>query len=267
MYQSLPSFLKKTGYKNPNDELHTVFQDAFDTDKHFFSWFENNQEKLKCFNEYMALRRKADTSWLSVYPVAEQTKGWDPEKPVYVNIGGGIGHQCEQFKGQYPNVPGRVILQDLPSSIEKALPTPGVENMAHNFFEPQPIKGLTPFPFSSKLFDSLRFNIPLSTGAKFYFSRNVLHNHTDHKVRQILENTKSAMGPDSVILLDEFVLPEERVSEYASCMDLTMMAAFAAMERSEVQWSKILNDVGLKLVKTYRYNPVSYESVMDVRLQ
>lgn len=62
------------------------------------------------------------------------------------------------------------------------------------------------------------------------------------------------------------VLPEIGVNAYASAMDLTMMSAFAAMERTEPQWRKIIEDVGLRLVKTYNYNPVSYESVMDVRL-
>lgn len=90
----------------------------------------------------MAFRREPKLSWLTVYPVEQETHGWDDaSRPIYVNIGGGIGHQCAQFKEQYPNLPGRVILQDLPHSIAKAMPTPGVENMAHNFFEPQPIKG------------------------------------------------------------------------------------------------------------------------------
>lgn len=74
------------------------------------------------------------------------------------------------------------------------------------------------------------------------------------------------MGPESIILLDEWVLPETGVSSYAACMDLTMMAAFSAMERSESQWLKIFEEVGLKLVKTYPYNPENYECVMDLRL-
>lgn len=126
---------------NPNDELHTVCQEAWNTDLHQFAWFENHPKNLKFFNDYMAYRREPQVSWLSVYPVEEQTKNWDSSKPVYVNIGGGIGHQCAQFKEKYPNVPGSVILQDLPHSIEEALPTPGVVNMAHNFFDPQPVKG------------------------------------------------------------------------------------------------------------------------------
>lgn len=104
-------------------------------------------------------------------------------------------------------------------------------------------------------------------GAKFYFTRGVLHNHPDHKVRILLENTKSAMAPDSIMLLDEMVLPETGVNSYAAAMDITMMSAMAGMERSEAQWKALLESVGLRLVKTYKYNPTSYEAVMDVRLQ
>ena len=89
----------------------------------------------------MALRRGPELSWLTVYPVREEAAGWEEEKPLYVNIGGGIGHQCAQFVDLYPDVPGRIILQDMPHSIEKALPTPGVEAAVHNFFDPQPVKG------------------------------------------------------------------------------------------------------------------------------
>ncbi len=74
------------------------------------------------------------------------------------------------------------------------------------------------------------------------------------------------MATDSVILLDEMVLPEVGVSPYAAAMDLVMMSAFAGMERTESQWRRIIESVGLKLVKTYVYNATSYESVMDVRL-
>lgn len=60
----------------------------------------------------MATRRDAAETWLSVYPVEDETKGWHPEAPVYVNIGVGIGHQCAEFKARYLQVPGRVISLD-----------------------------------------------------------------------------------------------------------------------------------------------------------
>ncbi|KAK3360905.1 S-adenosyl-L-methionine-dependent methyltransferase [Lasiosphaeria ovina] len=242
-YLAIPEYLKKNGYKSPTDELHTVFQDAYKTDKHAYAWFGDNPANLVYFNDFMALRRESDLSWLSVYPVEAATKGWHAEAPVYVNIGGSIGHQCAQFKAVHPNVPGRVILQDLPHSIAQALPTPGVENMVHNFWNPQPVHG-----------------------AKFYFMRGVLHNHPDLKVQTLLELTKAAMTADSVLLIDEMILPETGVNVDTTSMDLTMLAAFASGERTEAQWRRLIEAAGLKLIKTYVYNGGSYESVMDVRL-
>lgn len=96
--------------------------------------------------------------------------------------------------------------------------------------------------------------------------RGVLHNHPPGKVRQILENTKAAMGSQSVLLVDEQVLPEERVNFIAACIDMTMLSAFASMERTEKQWGEVFRDAGLELVGTFVYNSVNYESVMDVRL-
>ncbi|KAF2789979.1 S-adenosyl-L-methionine-dependent methyltransferase [Melanomma pulvis-pyrius CBS 109.77] len=244
-YSAFPGFLKKNGYRNPTDEVHTVFQDAWNTELHGFDWFTQHPENLAYFNDFMASRREPELSWLTVYPVAEQVSSADcgPERAVYVNVGGGIGHQCAEFKQKFPEMPGRVILQDMPHSIANALPTAGVENIVHDFFQPQPIKG-----------------------AKFYFLRGVFHNHPPHKVLQLLAHTKAAMAADSVILIDEMIPPEMGAHVDALSMDLTMMTAFAGMERSESQWREILVEAGLQLIKTYVYNPASHESVMEVRL-
>lgn len=246
-YQALPGYLEQTGYKNPVDENWTAFRVAFQTDKDAFSWFADHPTHLAHFNSYMALRRKPDKTWLSIYPVAEEASsssgGLSAERVLYVNIGGGVGHQCAQFVDMFPDLPGRVVLQDLPHSIAQALPTPGVENMAHDMFAPQP-----------------------AIGAKFYYLRAVLHNHPPHRVRQVLANIKAAMQPDSVLIVDEMVFPEVGVNFNASCIDLTMLSAFASMERTEAQWRDMFENVGLRLVKTYTYNPASYESAMDVRL-
>lgn len=82
-------------------------------------------------------------SWLSRYPIEEETKDWDPTKPVFVDVGGGFGHKCLEFKTEKPNIPGRVILQDLNHSIQNALPMKDVELEVHDFFTPQTIKGLS----------------------------------------------------------------------------------------------------------------------------
>ncbi|KAK4158684.1 O-methyl transferase [Cladorrhinum sp. PSN259] len=125
-YLALPDHLKSTGYKNPQDDTHTAWHDAFKTDKGPFAWFADHPDNAAYFNELMAKRRTPDLSWLSVYPVQDEAKDWPADKPLYVNVGGSIGHQCAQFRQKYPaaSLPGRVILQDLPYAIAAALPTP-----------------------------------------------------------------------------------------------------------------------------------------------
>lgn len=103
-------------------------------------------------------------------------------------------------------------------------------------------------------------------GAKFYHLRAVLHNQPAHQVRRLLNVIKAAMGPESVLLVDEMVRPEAGVNYIAASIDMTMLSAFASMERTEAQWRGTFEDVGLELVRTYTYDPLSYESVMDVRL-
>ncbi|GAP91478.1 putative O-methyl transferase B [Rosellinia necatrix] len=242
-YQSLPDYLQETGYKNPSDDTKTAFGLAFGISQSPYAWFANNPAELAYFNAYMALRRESGRTWLSVYPVVSEAVDWPSDKGLYVNIGGGIGHQCAQFKEKYPTLQGRVVLQDFPHSVAQALPTPGVENMAHNMFEPQPI-----------------------LGAKFYYLRAVLHNQPENKLRLLLETIKVAMGLESVLLIDEMVLPEVGASYVAASLDMTMLSAFAGMERTEKQWRETFEQVGLELVHTYTYYSQSYESVMDVRL-
>ena len=72
------------------------------------------------------------------------------------------------------------------------------------------------------------------------------------------------MGPDSVILLDEMVLPDREVHWQSTQIDLTMMAALASIERTKAQWARLLDSVDLRIVEVYTYTPSIYESIMTV---
>lgn len=74
------------------------------------------------------------------------------------------------------------------------------------------------------------------------------------------------MGPESVLLIDEMILPETGVNVIAASIDMTMLTALAGLERTEAQWRETLAEVGLELVRVFVYNPVQYEAVMEVRL-
>ncbi|KAK8043794.1 hypothetical protein PG994_012632 [Apiospora phragmitis] len=67
--------------------------------------------------------------------------GWDTKDTTF-DIMLKVPNAVEDFHQDVgPDRPGRVINQDLPGTVARALPTPGVENMAHDFFEPQPVRG------------------------------------------------------------------------------------------------------------------------------
>ena len=91
----------------------------------------------------MSVPREGD--WLDVVPFMQETTSLEPERVHFVDVGGSFGHQCARLKAKYPDLPGRIVLQDLPETIKQARPIEGVEFMAHDFFTPQPVKGVLPF--------------------------------------------------------------------------------------------------------------------------
>lgn len=72
------------------------------------------------------------------------------------------------------------------------------------------------------------------------------------------------MGPNSAILIDEMVLPDSGTNHQAMSIDITMMAALSAMERTQNQWEKVLDSAGLKVLKTYTYTESLRDSVQVV---
>ncbi len=93
------------------------------------------------FNQWMAEFHDLQTSWLNVFDFPGHVKGSAADTVIFVDIAGGIGHQCALLRNFHPQVPGRVVLQDQKIVVEKALPTEGVENQAFDLWAEQPLKG------------------------------------------------------------------------------------------------------------------------------
>ena len=99
-------------------------------------------------------------------------------------------------------------------------------------------------------------------GAKYYYLRAVLHNWTDDEAVQILANIVPAMSADSLVAIDEVIMPDERAHVWPAGLDLQMFTLFATMERTASQWDVILDKAGLRAVKVQRYAPVMRNSVI-----
>jgi demethylsterigmatocystin 6-O-methyltransferase len=105
----------------------------------WFPYYKQHPEQLSYFQKLMSVPRDGD--WLDVVPFAEEAADVRPDRALFVDIGGNIGHQSKRLRSKYPTLPGRVIVQDLPETVHVATPAPGVEFMAHDFFTAQPVHG------------------------------------------------------------------------------------------------------------------------------
>lgn len=81
-------------------------------------------------------------TWLDTYPYKEKLQGLDPEQPAFVDLGGGIGHQSIELREKLPELKNKIILQDIPQTLEHAIKHPGVEIVVQDFFQPQGTKGI-----------------------------------------------------------------------------------------------------------------------------
>lgn len=75
------------------------------------------------------------------------------------------------------------------------------------------------------------------------------------------------MSQDSVVLIDEMVLPERGSSWRATQADLTMAVALSAMERTEAQWHILFDKAGLNLRKVLKYREEPEDCVMVLAMK
>ena len=147
-FRALPAYLKSTSYAHPGDITNGPFQYAHDTKNPFFAWIGERPVYQSAFSNYMSGFRQKNASWMDpvFYPVKEKLavglKSDEKDAVLLVDVGGGIGHDLEEFKQKHPDIPGRLVLQELKSVVEQVTNSvPGIEPTVHDFFTPQPIKG------------------------------------------------------------------------------------------------------------------------------
>ncbi|OAK94638.1 S-adenosyl-L-methionine-dependent methyltransferase [Phaeosphaeriaceae sp. SRC1lsM3a] len=233
---SIPKYFCETDYKNPSNPNFCPWHVGHKTEESPFHWLTTHPEHFGYFLDWMAAQRDGMPQFLDIFDFETEVGfGSDDKAPVFVDVGGAMGHQCVLFKQRFPELASRIVLQEQAHVVKqvKAAPMPGFEDIeaqAYDFWGPQHLKG-----------------------ARAYYLRNILHDWPDHKVKEILTNIKAGMTDNSVILIDEMVLPEKGSSWRSTGLDMSMLACLAAMERSESEWLSLIDDSGLKVVKKVQY--------------
>lgn len=144
-WNNLPAYLAKNKYKNPTDVLDAAFHTAHNTKDHFISFLATKPDFQRSFQTYMSGFDEGRTSWMDFYPVERELAAGarqEQDAIMFVDIGGGMGHEAVALKKRFPHLPGRYVVQDLPQIVEGQKLELGVESLAHDFFTPQPLKGI-----------------------------------------------------------------------------------------------------------------------------
>lgn len=122
----------------------TLFKYALGTPT-IFRFLEKTPEQKQSFDSYMTSKRPASQQqWYDIYPAREKLKNAHAGSGavLIVDVGGGPGQELIRFQRANPDIPGRLILQDLRITLDRIQKVPaGVEKMEYDFFTPQPIKG------------------------------------------------------------------------------------------------------------------------------
>ncbi|KAJ5180400.1 Winged helix-turn-helix transcription repressor DNA-binding [Penicillium capsulatum] len=230
---AIPEHAKENNYQSPARASHTPFQKAFQTEKDFFKYIQDEPHTLKQFANHMSTYHQGRPSWMdrNFYPVQERLL--DDQKitstdVLLVDVGGSTGHDLSEFRQKWPDAPGRLVLQDRSEVIAKAQELalhPSIEPMAHDFFTAQPVRG-----------------------ARAYYMHSVLHDWSDEMCRSILVNMAAAMKPGfSKLLINENVVPDRNASWEATGLDFIMMSVGAA-ERTRKDWVELVASAGLQIL-------------------
>lgn len=122
----------------------TAFQNAFATDHDLYTWYKTHPLEKQAFHHFMEEQMASLSPWLAAVDFeTEFAANIEADEVVFVDVGAGIGQQCQILREAYPDL-GRIVLQDKPYVIEEALPVSGMETMAYDYFDEQPVKGQLP---------------------------------------------------------------------------------------------------------------------------
>lgn len=221
----LPAYFEQKGWKNPDDIQDSPFNFVLKSKRGYFDYMSSKPYYQNAFDTVMASPyRRDEKSWLDFFPVEDKLQVQSSSDVVLVDVGGGRGKDLQAFRERFPNLPGRLVLQDLSYVTETADLPSEIESQVHNFFDEQPVKG-----------------------AKAYYLRTVLHDWPDKQAVEILSRLREAMGPSSLLLIHEKAMPETNIPWMAAIGDMTMMTAFSSAERTKNEWETLLNKAGLKL--------------------
>lgn len=110
-----------------------------------------------------------------------------------------------------------------------------------------------------------------------YYFRQIMHNFDDETCIRILQAQLPALGPRSVVVLDDKVLPDEKPragsaagthpgsAEYTAALGIAMKVMFDAQERREAHWRRLVGAAGLEVREIRKFTQFDDAVVIAVK--
>jgi hypothetical protein len=149
-----PCFAKLVEYYNATSFLTPQPLFTYATNQGFWSYLHSRPNLHADFLAYMRGRKDGKPRWLDYFPISTQVDDLrtDEKAVTLVDIGGNLGHDIQVFQERFPDIGGRLVLQDLKEVVDaNKTVLEGIEKVEYDFFTPQPIKGLFPPLFALPL--------------------------------------------------------------------------------------------------------------------
>lgn len=151
LINAVPEVIRENKYRNPEDRLNGAAQKAFEAPgRELFDILKGmGMETVHAFSTFLSMSAKNSAKVYEVYPIQDRlVNGFLGEKSEFfwVDVGGGFGQYTIDLKQKFSDLPGKCVVQDLPHVIDQArskVPNEVVEFQAHNFFETQPVHGIS----------------------------------------------------------------------------------------------------------------------------
>ncbi|KAE8320010.1 S-adenosyl-L-methionine-dependent methyltransferase [Aspergillus transmontanensis] len=242
----LHEFLKSNSWREPTSTSNNPYTYAHDTNgKSMWEYLAERPTRMASFNDGMTLQTMTELWMIDLFPWESL---WEQQPTsmtvVAVDIGGGTGMGISRIRSYCRSFPGRFILQDQTHVIQSADPLgDGIEKMAYDFFEEQPIRG-----------------------ALTYLIRRCLHNWPQESIVEILKNVAAAMQPEkSRLLIEEIIVPDRNAGIEEGWMDMIMMN-LGAKQRTLKEWEEVLALAGFEVRKVYQI-PGNCHGLLEVWLK
>ncbi|KAJ7234592.1 O-methyltransferase [Mycena rebaudengoi] len=168
------------------------FNKAFGTEEPVFVYMQRQENAYRRLRLGIGMQGMRQTSYSQAWPCWFDW-GALSAGSVLADIGGGHGHLAMSIAQKHPNL--RVVIQDFERTLDGAeilwknnfpthIESGMVEFQAHDFFDPQPLKNAAVF--------MLRF---------------ILHDWSDTRCVEILQNLRDAAQPSTQLVIIERIIP------------------------------------------------------------